>query len=308
MAKKTKSATFTSTLAALRPALLFLFITLFILGGAAVGFYYLRNHVEKQLAFPADPPTVVLKDRPVWMSEALAQQIAASVQPRVARSAMDHQLLKDVAEVLQHNPWVRQVNHVRRIFTNAPGDTIEIDADFRAPLALVPHKNEYLLIDSEGYKLPQRFPIAQNPPRVMFDDAGQLTLRIIEGVGALPPFRDGEPWIGQDLQAGLDMARLLYGKPFANEIHRINVANFKGRRSPREPQLVLITRHRSEIRWGEPIKSTFSDVSPVTKLERLATIHQRFGRVDGTHSWLDIRFDKITYPLEESKLVQAAAN
>lgn len=305
MAKKSKSSAFATQLAALRPMLLSLFATLFILAGCAVGLYYLRHHVERKLAFPAAPPTVLLKDRPVWMSDALAQQITASVQPRVARSAMDHQLLKDVTDLLQRNPWVRQVHHVRRVFSNAPGDTIEIDADYRAPLALVPHKNEYILIDSEGVKLPQRFPIAQNPPRVMFDDAGQLTLRIIEGVGALPPHLDGQKWVGQDLQAGLDMAKLLYGKPFANEIHRINVANFQGRRNPREPQLVLVTQHRSEIRWGEPVKSTFADVSPVIKLDRLAAIQQRYGRVDGTHSWLDIRFDKITYPLDESNLVQA---
>ena len=44
--------------------------------------------------------------------------------------------------------------------------------------------------------------------------------------------------------------------------------------------------------------------SPAEKLQRLANLHQRFGRVDGGYSWLDIRLDKVLYPQGESPLVQ----
>src|SRR5688572_15495221 len=62
---------------------------------AAVVWGYLRTrgHVEKHVAFGRMPPTVVLKDRPAWMSDGLAQKITRIAAPEVAHSAFDHRLL-----------------------------------------------------------------------------------------------------------------------------------------------------------------------------------------------------------------------
>lgn len=288
-----------------RTVVLYAMVAVAVLGGGAVGLHKLRKHVEQKHAFPPHPPTVTIRNRPAWMSDALALQIARAVRPHGARSAMDHQLLKDIAEVLSHNPWVRQVRQVRRAYGQAPGDIIEIDCEFRAPIALVPYRNEYILVDGEGHKLPERFPITQQPPRVLFGSDGRVNIRIIEGVAAMPPYVDGQRWAGEDLQAGLDMVKLLYDQPFAEEIHRVNVANYKGRRNPREAQIALITRYRTEIRWGEPVKLAFhAEVSPSEKLQRLATLHQRYGRVDCGHPWIDIRLDRIMYPSEDRPLAR----
>jgi len=296
---------FAAFLAAIRKPLLVLLFLATLGVSAAYGFYRLRQHVEHTLAFPQTAPKLVMKDRPAWMSEGLAQRILDSAQPRGTRSALDHQLVKDVADVLQFNPWVRHVNKVRRLFTKSPGDTVEVDCDYRAPMALVPYRNQYILVDADGYKLPERFPAAQ-PPRIMFGPDGNLNLRIIQGVAAMPPFPDGQKWVGDDLQAGLDLVKLLYAKPFAEEIHRVNVANFRGRQKPREAQLVLITKYGSEIRWGAPVRSTPNfELPPAEKLHRLAVIYARFHRIDAHRSWLDIRFDKITQPAEEDTVVQA---
>ncbi|HEX2971537.1 MAG TPA: hypothetical protein VHP11_04355, partial [Tepidisphaeraceae bacterium] len=203
--KKTSSAGFSAlinALAAARGVLLGMTLAALLVGGVGFGFHKLRQYVERTLAYPPSQPVVVIKNRPAWMGDALASRITTSVQPHGLRSAMDHQLLKEVAEVLQRNPWVRQVRHVRRVFTKAPGDTVEIDCEFRAPMALVPYRNEYILIDNEGYKLPERFPAKENP-RIMFGADGRVNLRIIEGVAVAPPLLDGQKWLGDDLQAGL---------------------------------------------------------------------------------------------------------
>ncbi len=276
-----------------------------ISAGSVYGYSRLRQTIERQLAYPETPPRVVLKDRPAWMGDALAQRIANSAQPRDARSALDHQLLKDIADVLQQNPWIRQVRQVRRIFGKSPGDTIEIDCEYRDPMALVTYRGEYILVDSQGYRLPERYPAKTNP-RAMFDSEGSINLRIIDGVAAMPPYRDGQKWVGEDLQAGLDLAKLLYGRPFADEIHRINVTNYGGRRDSRRSHLSLTTKYGTEIAWGRPVRSVNFELPPAKKLERLAALKDYYHRVDAGRPWLDIRNDALLQPApEKDSLVRA---
>src|SRR5436190_10106105 len=82
-------------------------------GGLAVGFYFMRQHVERDLVFPSSAPHVVLKNRPVWMSDFLAEQIVRSARPIGAHSSFDHQLLVDVTHKLESNPWIKNVRQVR---------------------------------------------------------------------------------------------------------------------------------------------------------------------------------------------------
>jgi hypothetical protein len=275
-----------------------------LLAGGGYGFYKLREHVVADLSYPSETPRVVLNNPPAWMSDALAEQIVRSAQPTAKRSALDQGLLKEVSDILEQNPWVRQVKQIRRVYGQSAGDTIEADCEYRAPIALVAGRNEYILVDGEGVRLPEHFSNKQTPP-IVFTREGRVNIRIIEGVAAAPP-RDGQKWAGEDLAAGLDLAKMLFGKDCAEEVHRLNVSNFKGRRNAREAQIVLITKNQTEIRWGEPVKMTFhSELSPAEKLSRLELVRKRFGRVDGGYSWIDIRMDKITYPADEAPIVQA---
>ncbi len=277
------------------------------IGGSIYGLHRLRTHADQKLAVSAKPPVPVLRNRPVWMTDSLANQILGSVAVRDRHSAMDRALLEQIGISLARNPWVKQVRQVRRAFHKSVGDTIEIDCDFRAPMALAFWRSEYFLIDSEGVRLPPRYAGVQTPP-AMFSPDGKVNLRAIDGLAAQPPLQEGRLWPGDDLQAGLDMAKLLYGKDFTEEIHRINVANFKGRRQPREPQIVLVTKHATEIRWGEPVRASFyAELSPNEKLRRLDLLRGQKGRVDAGYSWIDIRLDRIIYPPTDS-VVQASGS
>ncbi len=104
-----------------------------LLGAAGWGFMRVRSHVEGELTQAAVVPAVVLKSRPVWMSEALATQIVQCATPNRPVSAMDRLLLREINDALLKNAWVKKVRQVRRIFGQSPGDTIEIDCEFRAP-------------------------------------------------------------------------------------------------------------------------------------------------------------------------------
>ncbi len=50
-----------------------------------------------------------------------------------------------------------------------------------------------------------------------------------------------------------------------------------------------------------------AELSPADKINRLVRLQQQFHRVDGGHSWIDIRLDSILYPAEENPLVQAGS-
>ena len=271
----------------------------------AAGVLGMRRYVESDVAFPKAPPAVSLKNRPVWMTDFLAGQIAAGVRPAGLHSAFDHQMLVDRVAMLKTNPWIRNVRQVRRVYGKRPADTLEIDCDYRAPIALVRWQKDYWLVDPDGVKLPEKF-AAADVPKIVIGKDGHTNIRIVEGVQRLPP-QAGKPWGGEDLAAGLDMVRRLYGLPYADQIVKVSVANFGGRVDYREAQLVLGTKFGKEIRWGAPVGSKNFEVRPEQKFEYLKRVYEEFGRCDAGQPWIDIRYDKITYPADASTGVAGPA-
>jgi hypothetical protein len=239
------------------------------IGLLAVGFWQMRKFVLRDVVAQTRPPKVVLKNRPPWMSEALAVQILGSIRPARVTSTFDRQLLVETAQVLRGNPWVKQVNQVRRAYGNGPGDTLEIDCEFRAPIALVHWKDFYWLVDGEGVKLPEQF-TAQQVPAIVVGPNRKLNIRIVEGVQQ-PPVESGRVWQGEDLLAGLDLVRILYGKPYAEEIVKVDVSNFGGRVEPKDAQITLVTRYDTRIHWGRPVNARdfFVEVPTAQKLRYL---------------------------------------
>jgi hypothetical protein len=278
-----------------RAALVFAFVATL-----AAAYVVTQRYVAKRLAHPTAPPTVVLKNRPVWMSEILAEQITRLARPAVAHSAFDHQMLVDVTNALRGNPWIRKVRSVRRAYGKAPGDTLEIDCDYRAPVALVHWGDYFWLVDGDGVKLPEQF-TAKQVPRIIVGQDRRINIRVIEGVKQPPP-ESGRKWTGDDLASGLDMVKLLFGRPFVEEVIAVNVANFDGRVDQKEAQLVLVTKYGTEVRWGDPVAARNSfEVTPAQKLENMRRVVEMTKRIDGNKRWIDVRFldDAVTFPSTE---------
>ena len=253
-------------------------------------------YVDRRLAFPTLPPRVVLADRPAWMSDFLATEIIKSIQPLGLHSAFDRELLVDTSKALASNPWVKRVNQVRRVFQQQPGDTLLIDCRYRVPTALVKWGQYYWLVDSQGVKLPEQY-TADQLPQILLGADGKTNVRIIDGVVRAPP-ESGRVWTGDDIAAGLEMARLLSGLDWADQICDIDVSNFSGRRDSREAQIVLLTRFGTQLRWGRPpsAKDAFVEVPAPQKLAAIDRIYHRSNRVDDNQAWIDVRFDRVTCP------------
>jgi hypothetical protein len=287
-----------------RIALHLMGIILFV-GGCTTGFYFLRRHVEHQIVFPATPPQIVLKNRPAWMSDFLAGEIGKLARPAGTRSAFDHKLLVETYSALKTNPWIKSIKQVRRVYGQRPADTLEIDCEYRAPIAVVKWGDFYWLVDGEGVKLPEAY-TPQQVPQIILGRDKQLAMRIIQGIKQ-PPAEPGYRWQGEDLAAGLEMVKILFHKPYAEEIVKVDVSNFAGRKDKKEAQVVLITRYATEVRWGRPVSSSdfFVEVPPAQKLGYLQAIYEEVGRIDGNHPWIDIRYDAVTYPSATAEATQA---
>lgn len=264
------------------------------------GFFGIRHYVEQRVLYTDRVPTVVLVNRPPWMSDHLAGRIATSVQPRVPSSALNRQVLVDMARILEADPWIRQVRQIRRTYRQGPGDTIEVDCEYHIPIALVKVGELYYLVDNNGVLLPESYTQSQ-VPLVVRGPNRQVNIRIITGVRGPMPRSAGQRWGGDDLIAGLELARCLYGQPFAEEIEIIDVSNYQERVDRYAAQLVLVTRHGTEVRWGRPIhaKDFFVEVGPERKLERMRLLYEQYGRVDGGFPWVDLRFDRVLNPTPE---------
>lgn len=287
------------TQARLRRVCLVLFCLIASIALAAFGVYRVRGYVERTVATATEPPQIVLANRPPWMSDFLADQICTLARPQGGYSVLSNQILKDVKNRLEgnvrSNAWIKQIHQLKLEYTRRPGDTLVLDCEFRVPAALVHLDNYYYFVDNDGFQLPERYP-AEHLHKVMYGPDGRLQFRIIEGVRSAAPFA-GQRWAGDDFYAGLELAKVLYGKPYVEEVTRIDVSNFAGRQDPREAQIVLGTTRNTQIRWGRPYHSEdLAEVRAAQKLDYLQRIVQQYGRVDADKPWVDLRFDKVTFP------------
>ena len=148
----------------IRRAALHTSLVIAIIAGGALGLQRLKHYVEK-IEQPTSSMTIVIKNRPRWMTTPVIDDLVARTRPTGPYSVFDRELLVKVRKSLEADPWVEHVNRVRRAYSNEPGDTIEIDCDFRVPAALVRWGNYYWLVDRKGIKLPEQFTAAKTPAR-----------------------------------------------------------------------------------------------------------------------------------------------
>lgn len=301
MAKKVKSVEVTKKPD--RPRLKFVLHAAGVVSFAtilAMGVRFSRDFADRTVLKPVTPVNVRIVNPPAWMNEEVRQRIVQIATPVTAKSSLDQDQVKEIAQILAAEPWVRQVHRVQRIYGKQPGDTLEVDCDFRAPVALVQDQGWFWMVDAEGVKLPERFTKDELAKVAIGRGLEKIQLRVVTGVHNSAP-QAGEKWVGRDLEAGLELARLFFDKPFMNDVAMIDVGNV----DPVQPdvagapnEVVLHTRYNTQIRWGSPIRQNgFSvEVSSAQKLATLERLWQEYQRLDAGKPWIEIRYDRVVYP------------
>lgn len=223
-----------------------------------------------------------------WLHEANWEHVLPELEARIdldpRTDPYDERVCPWVASRLAGSAWVERV---RRVTKQSDG-RVKIDADLRKPFAMVECGRTAYLVDDAGVRLPEQWASR---------DVNRRGWLVIRGVGGPVP-RPGEPWPGEDLAAGLKLARFLYraeavGRvPFRESIAAIDVGNFRGRQSPRAGWLQLVTINpRSYIHWGLPPGEEFDiESSAELKLAMLCKLYVADGRFPET-GWIDVRAD-----------------
>ena len=237
-----------------------------LLIGSAFGLARLeaRVHAAPRLN---QPPVIELVDVPAGLRDTLRSKLA----PFESRARFDTRICTDIGRALEVDPWVRRVKSVRR----AHDMRVLVRCEFRMPVAMVQRGSEFFLLDEEQVRLPGVY-------------GPHEALPLIQGVASDPP-APGRIWAGDDLAAGLRLARLIAREPFARQITGIQVHNHKARRSAKDAQIELSTdRAGGRIKWGSPPGEEVEENSVRQKMAILRHNYERFGRVDAGLGVIDI--------------------
>ncbi|HPS53843.1 MAG TPA: hypothetical protein PLK08_09850, partial [Phycisphaerae bacterium] len=179
-------------------------------------------------------------DVPAWMPPQLLQIIRDEISP-AKLDFNDEKLCPKVLALAKKNPWIRKIKEIRKIRKGEKIGQVLVSAEFRRPFVRVSYNHMNYFVDDEGVLLPARqvpqwkavvdgevfyyidpedIPVAVRPLLERF--------MIICGAEAPAP-QVGQKWPGDDIQAGLKLAKLVTTRSYARQISVIDIRNHKKR-------------------------------------------------------------------------------
>lgn len=229
-------------------------------------------------------PRLELVDPPQWViSERWEPQILESVPLPEQAGLLEGGLVRKVGESLQASGWIAKVKRV----TQDLDGTVKASCEYRRPIAMIrTHKGDdgdyrFVAVDKDGIRLPQEYK----------NVGGAGWIQIIGVIGleqGVPP--PGERVTGEDAEAGIRLAHLLFQQDFATRVESVNVTNFRGRKDKRNNHILLTLLipagepgseltvdgrgnwRRQTYGWGSALGEEFEEPTPVEKLRNIANM------------------------------------
>ncbi len=230
-----------------------------------VGEPWLRDYAtQKSLRANGDHDGVIhvhLVDAPSWLEPGslLRQEMVTLVARQLSPDPFNALDLDQAVHALRTSPWVKDVHRIERVAV----DEVRVHAQYRTPTALLHTRNGYHLIDNEGVRLLE-LPYAQRP---------QTNLPVIAGVAHAAPAL-GEPWAGDDVQAALNLVRMLETRPYFDQIDAIDVSE-RDRRG--RIRMRIQATNGGEIAWGfPPGEENVTERDAAFKLANIDEHYRRF--------------------------------
>lgn len=254
--------------------------------GIAVGLLVGRDPLLRRVGELREAPIKVHFDWPLvkqqgpkpatWVPRVVQDSLVQLVEANVSMNPFDTASLERGRRLLMSTGWFESVDRVVR----RAGGTIDIDATWRVPVALVRKNNRDYLIGSDaapiripdGFKPMPGLYVIQNPLLEPPAEAGKLAY--------------GTPWSGGDVQAALNLLLLLKDSPAQQQITGIDLSEYL---TKEEPKLLIVTDRGTKIVWGSAIGELAPGQVPIER--RLARLEQQlrgFGRIDAQQERLEI--------------------
>lgn len=209
-----------------------------------------------------------------WLPPSVQQDLVLTALGELTDDPFDRESLDRVRARLIDTGWFAQVSRVARV----PGNTVEIDADWRVPVAVVRWRDREFLVAQGGeiLRLPPSTPVADG------------SMPVIANPHAAPPGDAktgtlfGKPWTGGDIQAAIALHGLLRSDPSLARLRTIDLADFM-----RTGQLTIVSDLGCRFVWGSPIGEFSPGEVPVER--RLARLRDLVAqRADALFTRVDV--------------------
>ena len=234
--------------------------------------------------FQVSPASLEFISKPDWVTGPIERQLKNFGWAGEKISLLDTDAAKMVAAALLANPMVRKVTSVKREFP----DRVRAKVELREPVALVLRGNRYYMVDAEGTRLPGEF---------RSRSAVDLDLMLVAYVRSTPP-PAGKIW---DDPAVVEASRLAgFLKDHGDLVKKaritaIDSSNVGGRRSPREPEITLLTADHTKIFWGRSVYThNVTELPGADKIANLKKVIEETGRL-ADKEYVDLRFANPVY-------------
>jgi len=263
-----------------------------VLCGIVVGLVLLERYVTQIVPALEDGVELELAGVPAWVNEELKNKVYAAAQGRDSL-----RLDEDTALSVQRN-LAQQVVWLDNVRVQTTHNCLRIEGRWRRPVAWVQSGPAKFYIDAE---------------QVVLDFVPIADLPIVEIQGlsttAEPP-RLGQRWRQDDLAAAITILNqldrmdrsLALDKSLLDEIDRIDVSNFDGRKNDSRPHIVLYTEDDTEITWGAEVGkwTQYLESTDEEKLAKLYSYYKEYGTLSGGAKYINLRDprDKISLPID----------
>ena len=207
----------------------------------------LRSSVEEAMTPPHE---IRFTNTPTWIGDSLINELGRVASLQIDGTKPDQGQLTSIHHALDRSGWFEVVSRVHRA---ADGD-IEVDATFLRPVAVVVDDFGEVVIGQGGRPLPAGIHM----------EPGRHVVRITSPTENRPT-RAQRQWLGDDMDAAIELHALLQQQPWVEQVQAIDLADYD-----RTGRLVLISHRGKRIVWGSrPGQETRLEPTAQNKIARL---------------------------------------
>jgi len=228
------------------------------------------NSLLQSSEFQLQRRDIQISQPPRWIPGDLVREIVSNcdLPPRI--SLMDPNIMRELHDACSLNPWVARVHSVRKTFPAR----VNIELDYRRPLALVCIESGEYPVDESGIVLPQ--------PRQLLTDFASYPR--IEGIRTAPGMV-GHSWGDHLVTQASALAAIL--EPYWKELQLSAIVVPSTNHRPDafdEGVFELRAVDGSRILWGHSPDSDHPGSLPTqTRLQRLRDYHRQLGPFGDNH-------------------------
>lgn len=265
-----------------RPGVLFVMATVCV-APIAVGIAHrLLPSASELEAYQFSTAKIDIGETPTWIPESFLSDVINKADLPETVSVLEEKLTERIHHSFSQHPWVKNVKQVR--IESPP--SIQVELEFRRPVAMVSTKSGYYPVDRDGILLP--------PGDFTIDQVSQYPL--LTGVQSLPQGPAGENWGDVVLLGGARLADLLFPKHHESSdwkrfgFHTIQLPRRnKAKVELDQLEYRLATEAGNVVVWGiPPGVDSPKEPNATNKLRRMEKYYRDFGGFDSPTATYEI--------------------